>query len=334
MFEDWNGTRLVLNDRLIHILPDAHLGRRFLNNVPLHRRGERERMVMADFQQRLQDVIDEEPTVHITIGDIFDQPRVDPMVVLMAAEAYQDAAYNSPKTHFVILPGNHDLSRDVEAKTSYDLLRAILVAVKRPNIQVLRDVPEVMMANGLRLGFVPWHPTETSEEMVSQLGKAAPFDAIFGHWDVIAPIDRRNLVPIEVLREMTSIVVTGHDHRRRAERRGEDLALLVTGSMQPYAHGEDVDGTMYRTVTLGELPSDTRNLCLRIMLQGNEEAPTDIDALQVQIMRVVSKEDAKIEVGFGDAFNIETIFADEFEKAELPQDVIMAIRDRYIAGRS
>ena len=41
--------------RTIELLGDAHLGKPFIHGVPLHRRGDREKMVWADFERSISD---------------------------------------------------------------------------------------------------------------------------------------------------------------------------------------------------------------------------------------------------------------------------------------
>jgi len=330
-FADWNGSQLRLKGVPISLLPDAHLGRVFNADVPLHRRGEREAMVMADFKQRMAQVAIDKPAFHICVGDLFDKPNVDPTVVLEAALTYKAAVGAARDTTFIVYPGNHDLSRTVEAKTSYDLFRAIVGS----SALVLRDRVEVVHEANLRLGFVPWSPTRTAAELVAQFGY--PLDCVFGHWDVVAIGDHRaNLAPVDVLREIVSVAVTGHDHRARRETY-QGLELLVTGSMQPYSHSEDQTGQLYRTVTLAELealPLDVRRgLCLRVVLQPGDEMPTDIDALQVKTTRAADVEAEKLDVGFGDSLDMTAILAGVFKEFEVPSNIQGMISQRYMEAR-
>lgn len=319
----WDGTSIVIKGQRIGLLGDPHLGRRFVNDVPLHRRGQREQMVMRDFEQRL---VRDQPMLHVCMGDLFDKPVVDPAVVLAAARIYLRAASESKNTTFVVIAGNHDLGRDVKATTSFDLFAAIVDDA----VVVVRDQPMVLNFDGLRVGFCPWSATMTAEEMARKL--SLPLDCAFGHWDVIAPgEDRSNLAPVDVLREMVSVAVTGHDHRCRVEKRG-DFDLMVTGSMQPYAHGEDPGSRFYMTMSLDEFRAQNlgllRDKCLRIVLQDGEDAPTDIDALQVKFIRPKDQE-AQIAVGFDGGLNMQKLFADTFSEFQVPPDLADRIMERY-----
>ena len=273
----------------MRIIGDPHLGKRFIHNVPLHRRGEREEMVKAQFLREL----DAPPDTSwvICMGDLFDKPIVSAATVAFAADAYLAAARKNQDTMFVVIMGNHDGSRDTEAVTSFDLFQRIVAQTW--NIMIVRDVPVSAEHAGNNFLFVPWHPTVTSVEMMQHVtGKA---DAAFGHWDVVDIGSPHNILPFEQLSKITDRIYTGHDHTPRVLPNG----VIVTGSMQPYSHGEDPEGKFYRTVTLAELSSlDTANLCLRVRLAEGEELPEGINALQVQAIKP-GQEDIDMAVDFG-----------------------------------
>jgi len=85
-------------------LGDPHLGKRFVEGVPLHRRGEREAHQWAEFERSLNDVSSAKN--HICVGDLFDAFSVDEATVLRAAEHYVSAAARHRGTHYYILRGN------------------------------------------------------------------------------------------------------------------------------------------------------------------------------------------------------------------------------------
>ena len=94
------------------ILGDVHLGKVFVNNVPLNRRGDHEKIVWKEFERQLDP---EGAEVHVNLGDLFDRPYVPYSVLDRAAQLYLNAARSHPDTEFVVLRGNHDASRDMEA---------------------------------------------------------------------------------------------------------------------------------------------------------------------------------------------------------------------------
>jgi DNA repair exonuclease SbcCD nuclease subunit len=330
--DDWHGKPLNLDGVRVALLPDAHLGRKFVNDVPLHRRGERERMIEDDFCRHL--AMAEDADLHVCVGDLFDKAVVSLDTIMFAAKAYMNAVDAFPETQFIVYPGNHDLSRNLEAVSAYDIFRQIIETAERSNITVLRDHPMTEVVKGRAFGFVPWHPVKSSAEMAQDMlnYSARHLTAIFGHWDIINPGSDHNIVPVETVRGRTDLIITGHDHRRRLMNYGGDLQVLVTGSMQPYAHGEDVTGEMYRTVSLAELAriEDTRNLCLRVVLADGEEMP-EVDALQVKPMRQKALEE-ELSVSF-ETFDMASIFADVFASKGISPEITKLVMDRYRTER-
>lgn len=307
---------LELNGASVALLPDPHLGRKFINDVPLHRRGDRERMVWEDFEQRLRTL----PTYtryHVTLGDLFDTPNVSAETVLRAANAYLAAAKRLEKCSFVILAGNHDIGRSLQP-VSFDLFSAIVEG--QFNIKVVRDKGEAVGP----FAVVPWSPTKTAAEIISGLPRKA-YTAIFGHWDLSGDVP--NLLPTQELCAITSLAITGHDHKRRSEKRGS-LDVLCAGSMQPYAHGED-DGTMYRTYTLDDLPEDTRNLCLRVMLRKEEVPPEHVDALQVQFRRVEEVVEEMLPLVVDQNFSVGTLITQACQRRGINPDVVQRLTDAF-----
>lgn len=289
----------------VDILGDPHLGRSFLHGVPLHRRGEREELVFQHFEWSLAQ---RSAPVHVCMGDLFHRAVVAPGVVLRAARAYVRAAQRGGL--WVVLAGNHDLARDLEQVSSFDLFAEIVTAAAS-NIVVVRDRPHVVDD----LLFVPWSPTVSAKEMVAPF-QGQPFSTAFGHWDVVNPSSDTNLVP-----EMPNVgcMVTGHDHlRRRVSER-----LLVTGSMQPYAHGEDWRGTMYQTVTPDEVPSDPHYQCLRIVAPAMPQELENLDALQISLLPPRAEESAVVELSL-DGFDMRTAWEETFSEF----GVSAALRDQ------
>lgn len=301
----------LLANGMVTVLGDPHLGRSFVHNTPIHRRGDREALVWAQFERSLNTCI---TPLHVCMGDLFHRPIVSPSVVLRAANAYLHAAGRG--ANFVILAGNHDISRDRDIVSSFRLFEEI-VSGRGVDIPVVREEP-------LHLGpylFVPWSPFHSSAEMVAPYLDIS-FDIVFGHWDVVNPATDVNLVP-----DMPNakLIVTGHDHlRRRVSDR-----LWVTGSMQPYAHGEDWTGTLYQTVTLEEIPEDTHDLCLRVI---GDELP-DIDALQLSLHQPRKEEDALEEISL-DGFDMRDTWREMFDEFGVSARLRDELFDQFQQGAS
>jgi DNA repair exonuclease SbcCD nuclease subunit len=295
------------------VLGDPHLGRSFVHGVPLHRRGDREATVWADFNRSLMNT---SADLHICMGDLFDKAYVSYDIIVSAALAYQAAAAAHPKTTFVILRGNHDIKRDLEAISAFDLFNFLMAHT--PNVRVLT---EGFTQIG-DCGFYPWHPTTPAGEFVQ------PSKYAFGHWDTQSfGGDDHNLVPLKELMEAgVEHVYTGHVHKKEA---GD--YLTVVGSMQPYAHGEESDDKLYVTKSLAEVQKDPeafKNKCLRVVLEPGELFDIDVDCLQLTVKRKDGPDAIEEEVVLGD-FDIKSLFAKAFEEAGVPEAVQELIIERF-----
>ena len=314
----------------VAILGDPHLGKAFVNGVPLDRRGEREQQQWYDFQLSLHDV--ENADMHVNMGDIFDKMIVSPNVTLDAALEYIQAAQEHPDVTYVILRGNHDGSRDADQRASFDLFKAIVEPER--NILVV-DQPGTCS----NLGFVPWDPFKSAAELTRALGDD-PLDAIFGHWDLDSFGDEQapNLVPVGELLKRTDTVFNGHVHLPETRYYDTDghpvkspqeaaLTLHNVGSMQPYTHAEDRSGERYVTLTLDQLqetdPAGLRDKCVRVLLQPGEELPGDLECLQLTGKPVSERddtEDPNIEVE-PQAFDFTQLFRKAFAQQGVREDV-------------
>ena len=308
------------------LLGDTHLGREFKHNVPLARRGERERLVLQQFKAELTTAAIERVPVHIHMGDLFDKPQVSYAALVHAACIYRDAASNSPGTTFYILQGNHDDSRDLAEVTAWDVFQGLIVT--SPNI---RCVTEPLLCE--RFALIPWHPTRTALEAVEMIARGIELTgmrpkAAYGHWDVDPRSHPHNLIPTKELAALgITHAYTGHVHRPDSFTR-DGVAVTVVGSMQPYAHGEDAGQgwVRYLTLTLEQFrsvealteicPDRHKDDCLRIRLAPGEEAPDPIDCLQWQVeCGEAAAEDGIIEVsmeGFDTSIAYSRVL-DEFE---------------------
>ena len=304
----------MLNGLDITVLGDPHLGRSFINGVPLHRRGEREQMIRDEFAESLLNC---STGFHICMGDLFDKPIVPYTVVYFAAHTYIEATKTNPLVTYVVLQGNHDVSRDLERRSAFDLFA--MIVSEYPNIIVVR---EPQSFGGLQ--FYPWHPLSTSNELVIN----EPAEAAFGHWDLEG--ESHNLIPTKAFAELgITEVYTGHIHQKQEMVR-DGINVHVVGSMQPYAHGE---GDLYVTKSLKEVldsPDDYKDKCLRIALLEGEVLDQEIDCLQLTILRPDSTiTDQAVE--FGD-FNMVDLFSQAFDTEGVPDDIRAQILDKFNCG--
>lgn len=281
---------LDINGVKVRLMGDPHQGREYRNGVPLHRRGEREAMSREAFVDSLDVPMSCE--LHICVGDIFDKFVVRPEVVLFVADAYRKAARARSDTQFVILRGNHDASRDLDLRSSFDLLAGLLKDVG--NVHIIKDDPDAISVDGKWFGFVPWHPFRPAGEQLDLMlnWHRVEFEAIVGHWDVDSyGGDDSNLIPTEKLAVLTNLAITGHDHKRREFER-DGVKVLVTGSLLPQAHGEEIDDDLFITISLDEYdPLTMKDKCVRFLLKPGEDLPEDLDVLAFTQKRVTEDEE-------------------------------------------
>lgn len=267
----------------VAILGDPHLGRKFKTGVPLHRMGDRERMQWADFEHQVMNP--GRVRWHVNMGDLFDKFVVAPEIVLRAARIYERAAAAHLDVGFIVIRGNHDVSRDTAKKSSFDLFTMLVAHI--PNITVIDEVAEI---DGF--GFVPYDAFIPVADQVAQLSNG--LEAVFMHHD-FADWGGDHVIPTAALAEKDiSLVIDGHDHLRRTEKR-HGVTVEIVGSMQPFTHAEDPDGGLYITCHLEELPDDCSDVNVRVLLREGETLPDDVDCLSLTAKRVTN-EDETLEV--------------------------------------
>lgn len=306
------------------LLGDPHLGRTFIHGVPLNRRGEREAMQWEQFTKH---IINPEGDLHICMGDLFDKAIVPYSVILNAAYAYATAASLHPDVQFVILKGNHDWQRDLERPSAFDVFKRIVNDI--PNIHVVSEHYQI----GKNL-FCAWHPTIPAAKMVTDY--AYDSEIVYGHWDIEDfGGENLNLIPTKEMKALRIYkAYTGHIHKPQQFER-DNVDVTVVGSMQPYAHGEQINDDLYVTYTKKALakinPSSYRNKCVRVDLSASELLDTDVDCLQLTV-RKERKDGEKIEVTLGD-FNMTDLFKDSFKEAGVSDTVTDSLLGKYEASR-
>lgn len=318
-------------------LGDVHLGRKFVTGVPLHRRGDREAMVWKQFTESLWNC---KTLFHVQTGDLFDQFAVPEALLLATALVYKDAALFNPDTTYVIYRGNHDASRDTDKASSFDVLAELLSGIE--NIYVLRDPTTISHAQG-HLGFIPWHPFKSSEELAQELISQAmcliSFEAIFGHFEVDSFGGHDfNLIPTKTLAAVTKTIYTGHIHLPTEFER-DGVRVVVVGSMQPYAHGEDPRTDWYETVSFTDLQEDLedgttrfQDINLRVIVRPGEVVP-EVDCLSLITKPFVEKveeddEPDNLEVNFAD-FNMHSLFTGCLAEAQVRPVIAERIMNKY-----
>lgn len=309
----------------LNVIGDPHIGRKF-NNVPLHRVGEREKSQLATLKEQLSAT--DECVATICVGDLFDTFIVSNEVLIQTADAIENEYNANPEFPIIIMAGNHDVSRNSTVVSSFFILKRMLQHLS--NVIFISETTEHTFFDDEIL-FCPYMEYEEARHEVSRFS-GNHYAAVFGHWDTDPIAGPHNLIPTDLLVDMTEIVVTGHVHTNDMWEIGK-TEFYCTGSMQPYSHGEDPDGTMYVTRTieqikeaLAENPKAYHDKCLRVVIGPEEVPPVDIDCLQYTVKKIDTSEKEKLEVKMGE-FSFKELFDESFRENNVPDD----IREHYWA---
>ncbi len=322
----------VVNNSTVKLIGDPHLGRKFTTGVSLDRRGEREELQRLEFVKNLQE--GKARTV-IIMGDLFDQFRVDNDCLITAYDALAGASWAYPETTYLVIRGNHDVSRNTEVVSSFEILERMLI--HRDNIVFISEPTYHMTPEGDTLLLVPYDAFTPASELVQTslvLNPLATVAAAFGHWDKDDFGSPHNLIPTKELSVRTSRAFTGHIHSPTVFQRG-GVTVEVTGSMLPYAHGEDPTGQVYCTVTLAELENQLatsldsyHDKIVRVLLKPGESPPDKVDALQFTYKYVGESEVAETQVE-GELFSFKAIFDECMKTNGVSEDMTKVVWDKY-----
>lgn len=264
------------------LIGDPHLGKQFEVGVPLHRRGERERRQMALFRKELNTP---NAAMIVMVGDLFDHPYVGYAVVKEAAEVTVEAAEHNPEVTYVFVAGNHDLPRNITRVGAFHAFER-MVGNRLPNLHVLRQPRRIGS-----VVFFPWEWDRTAEEQVEDFVRDIDVRHCVGHWDLksFGGADA-HLAPVDALKAAFPAVEgfwSGHYHEEGDYNLAGDV-VYCCGSLEPYSHGEDSEGSVYVTLSRDDVISaadELRDKCVRILLRPGEDVP-DIDALSITVERV------------------------------------------------
>jgi DNA repair exonuclease SbcCD nuclease subunit len=298
--------RSFVTDDGIKLMGDPHLGKVFLNGVPLARRGDRERILRQAFVQALNP---EAAKLHVCLGDLYDRTKVSFETIYFVAEAYRRIAEVHPEVQFYILAGNHDLSHDMTQISALQLFQKMALG---PNVNVITE-PELI---GEDMLAVPWSPWKTAAQVVGGFGERAV--TAFGHWDLDG--NGPNLIPTKALVQLgVKRVYNGHVHLPRVLER-DGIEIINVGSLQPFAHGEGEE--MYVTIGLEELrshPDQYRDKCVRIRLKEGELIDFEVDCLQLQVE--TPPQNVDLSVDYDEAFDMKALAERAREEAGVTQEI-------------
>ena len=287
----------VIVDRVLFI-GDPHIGRRFTTGVPSHRIGDREEFLFSTFK-RLLNPTDPLITKIVIVGDLFDKFIVNPTYVYDTYEVFKQV---SDKIDVYLIPGNHDLSKDVTKKSSFQLLTITVSGLD--NIHVIeKNESHTIEYDGWDLHFYfdcynPFEDCNVEPGLLARLKSTGPLISV-GHWDSLSILDK-GYIPTQDLLNLSDVVVSGHEHTYREYEYPFDKQknkVLFTGSMQPYSHAEDPDSEIYMTIKEADLvkydaAKSFQYKCLRIECSPLFVLTESIDcfALTHKVIEEVKKE--------------------------------------------
>lgn len=271
----------------INTIGDPHLGRQFKNSVPKNRLNDREKYVQQDFINLLNPSV--LPDFIIIMGDLLDKTTVKNSDVLFAIKSLESAIKKNKNTHYILIAGNHDLVKDKSIKSSFDIIVQYFLTNSFSNFDIVLDNVLIKNKNNTSLIFVPYNPFTNLSLDFQFLNKNK---IAFGHWEitdfsVISGTTGLNhaTIPEEILSNC-DLIVSGHEHKPTFYKKTK---VLVTGSMQPYAHGEQLPcENLYLTHDLNEVKVNLTldinyysNSNLRILIEADQEPIKNINCFSL-----------------------------------------------------
>lgn len=301
----------------LNLIGDPHLGREFVQNVPLDRRGDREAYMLEDFVSRL--IADPDKTT-VIVGDLFERPIVSQHVLHQTIDAIITA---SLVNKIVIIAGNHDLDKATEKRGSFHLLALALQYV--PNVDVVLR-PEIIDD----VVYFPWQYEFTAAEQVDAFADTKLPPVAVGHWDLESfGGDESHLCPAQLLKARgVETIISGHWHIA-GDYVVDSVPVYCTGSMQPMTHAEDPDGNLYVTLTKEQYeeadPEDFINKYIRVRLAEGEEItpPTTCLGFKTEFTKQ-EKEIERVNMG---TFDLNDILAQAFKSFEVTPNVQKLIKE-------
>lgn len=317
--------QLGSNTFTIQTIGDPHLGKSFKNGVPRNRLGDREGMVKEVFKTLLKSPSD----YTVILGDLFDKFQINNETLESVANIIATCASENPSKKYIILSGNHDLSKDSSRVSSFELLASYFRDSNGfNNVEFISQYREPIVIPEVKtlLYFSHYNPFKSLDDELQTLNirnmfKSVQFKIAFGHWDTIDYDSNKYInrkIPEVVLRDF-NLIVTGHEHKPTFKII-EDRNILISGSMQPYAFNEEIesDGDLYVNITaeaisqiLEEKPEAFINSNVRIHYDPTKELVPPFPCLSC-VYKIVEDKSIESSVVFEHELNEIVSFRDMF----------------------
>lgn len=275
----------VSDDFHIQTIGDPHLGREFRNNVFSHRRGEREQQVWNTFTTLLKPKSSKVKIIKI-VGDLFDTFSVKSDITLKAFEILKNAVENNPNVEYIIIPGNHDLSKDVTKVSTYQIFYTLVNLLNLNNLHCILEEHKIIRYEEVAILCCAYNPFENTELDLKYITELESIDTpiiTVGHFDGFE-INGKGYTPTPKMKELSNLIVSGHEHTYK-ELQLDSVSILFTGSMQPYSHAEDPMSDYYITLDcdiLDDLDLSTlKNKFVRILRDSDFELKESFDCMSL-----------------------------------------------------
>lgn len=306
--EETRNPIIDVNGITIRTIGDPHIGKSFKQGVPKDLLGKREQMSLDLFRE----LLNSGTNYVIIVGDLFDKFQVDVTTFYKVLMIVEEASKNNPNTKFIFLNGNHDLSKEAEKISSFQLLQNYIEKHQDiSNIRIILSKQEEpilkLSTEGIALGLFHYNPfmsidEEYTDDELQIDSNSYPIKIAFGHWETIdfnSDVFINRQVPTKVLKYF-DYVVTGHEHRPKITLIS-NVPVLTVGSMLPYAFSEQLDveeHVNYYTLNIEDINTLLNhdinyfeNTCVRILVsKDNIEEIPDFKCLSKTFKNMKEKE--------------------------------------------
>lgn len=311
------------------LIGDVHLGRKFKNkDIPLDKRGFREKLLRIRFEQYIKTGIEEVQkgtcSCIVQLGDLFDSFCVSYEDLLYAYE--QLDKFNDTKIDCYILAGNHDISKDTERVSALELLDLMFLrSTKTKYVHILiTDTITAYDDDEVHI-LMPYSHQNNTVEGTKIFQDNEHKQYLYGHFDEPFPVEWQH---------QFEHVYTGHIHKPKTEGN-----ITVVGSILPFTFAEDPTNTFMRTVTLDEYYEDLNNgvseyRCYRIKLRDGEELPAERHCLQMSVYeekKDISEEDISVDF---ETFDLEKLMHEALDDTGLFEEIYKLYSEYKMAEAS
>lgn len=312
----------IINGTLF--IGDPHLGRIFVNNVHLDKRG----LLEANQRKVFTDLLNEAKAQLlkriVVVGDVFDKYVVKEEVIHWLLNTLHDFVTTTRGLiPIYMIEGNHDSSKNSSVKSSFDLLDIWAMTAHPQSIHIVRSI---QLVDDLML--IPWRHDKTAMEQVNSIKDQFVIPAVaVTHLDRVSYGNDRNVIPGAELQDLgVQMIINGHEHKPVVSG-----IVHCIGSMLPYSHAEVTDSeSNYITLTQEQIeapdfdPTAYANAMVRVVVEKGFELP-EILSIGVQVVRQDST--VSIDKLNGDyvAESLQNLFQLSMEEAGVEPELIQEV---------